>query len=76
MMQRANQLVTLSYQVERDAQENPVLDEYGRPVLILDAQGQPQPLDTFDSKMGELVRYVGLVDGVRQLGHILGQGPY
>jgi hypothetical protein len=45
-------------------------------VLILDAQGQPQPLDTFDSKMGELVRYVGLVDGVRQLGHILGQGPY
>ena len=76
MMARANQLVTLSYVVVKDAQGQPVLDEYGRPELVLDAQGQPQPLETFDSKMGELSRYVGLVDGVRQLGHILGQGPY
>jgi hypothetical protein len=76
MMQRANQLVTLSYVVQKDAQGNPVLDEYGRPALILDAQGQPQPLETFESKQGELSRYVGLVDAIRQLGHILGEGPY
>jgi len=76
MLQRANQLVALSYVVEKDAQGKPELDEYGRPTLVLDAQGQPQPLDAYDSKMGELTRYVGLIDAVRQLGHILGQGPY
>ncbi|HNZ23246.1 MAG TPA: hypothetical protein PKL24_13980 [Polyangiaceae bacterium] len=75
MLQRANQLVTLSYVVKKE-QGKPVFDKYGRPELILDAQGQPQPLDPNESKIGELTRYVGLIDAVRQLGHILGQGPY
>jgi len=76
MMARANDLLALSYVVERDTEGNPVIDEYGRPVLVLDENGQPQPLDTYESKQGDLVRYVGLIDAVRQLGHILGQGPY
>lgn len=76
ILQRANQLVTLSYQVEKDTQGAPVLDEYGRPKLVLDTNGQPIELDAFTSKRGELIRYVGLVDSIKQLGLYLGQGPY
>ncbi len=76
MLEHANQLLALSYVVDKDANGNVVLDQYGRPSLVLDANGQPQPLDAADSKKGALVRYVGLIDSIRQLGQILGQGPF
>jgi hypothetical protein len=76
VLQRANQLMALSYVVTLDANNKPVLDQYGRPTLVLDANGQPQLLPAGQSKHGQLLRYVGLVDSIRQLGQILGQGPY
>ena len=39
MLARANQLVTLSYVVEQDAY-GPILDEFGRPQLVVDEHGQ------------------------------------
>jgi hypothetical protein len=75
MLQHANDLMAHSFVVQLDANNQPILDEYGRPTLVLDANGQPQPLDPTVSMRGELVRYMTVVDSVRQLGHILGQGP-
>ena len=76
VLQRANDLVALSYETAKDTNGQTIVDEFGRPQLVLDADGQPKPLDAFTSKRGDLVKYVGLVDGLKQLGHILGQGPY
>lgn len=75
MLQHANDLLAASYEVERDAEGAPVLDDHGAPVLVLDANGQPIPLDPDASAAGDLAAYVGLLDATRQIGHKLGYGP-
>jgi hypothetical protein len=75
MIAHASALLVASYQVQLDGQNKPVLDAYGAPVLALDGNGQPIPLDPDTSKAGDLTRYVGLLDATRQVGHLLGYGP-
>lgn len=75
MIQHANDLLAASYEVEVDADGHPVTDSFGRPVLVLDADGQPIPEPADTSKLGELTSYVGLLDATRQIGRMLGDGP-
>jgi hypothetical protein len=64
-----------SYEVEKDAKGDPLLDGYGAPILALDGSGQPVALDPDTSEIGSLTRYIGLLDAARQIGHKLGYGP-
>lgn len=73
MINHANDLLAASYEVERDEFGNPVVDDFGTPVLVLDESGQPIVLD--DGRINELSRYVGLLDATRQIGYRLGYGP-
>jgi hypothetical protein len=74
VMQRANQLVMQAYEVELDPNTNePLLDVTGLPTLKL-VDGQPVVKD--GQRRAELVRYVGLIDSIKQLGLWLGYGPY
>lgn len=77
MLVRANAIETAAYQVQTDANGKPVLDQYGRPTLVLDADGMPQVLTTADAdqRVQELTNYVGLLDTTREIGHLLGYGP-
>jgi hypothetical protein len=75
MLEHANQLVAASYEVEKDAKGNPVLDPFGAPILVLDGAGQAIPLDPDLSALGALTSHVGLLDAARQIGHKLGHGP-
>ncbi|MCC6646211.1 MAG: hypothetical protein IT374_11635 [Polyangiaceae bacterium] len=72
MLGYANALVANTYVVESDTP-----DQFGRPVLALDAQGQPQPKNpnVQNAAYRDFVKYVGLIDTVRQLGFWFGQGP-
>ena len=66
MLEWANRLVTVAYQVQRDMMGEPILDQYGTPMLVL-VNGQPV-LDT--SNPGAdlvLARYVDTIDQMRQL---------
>ncbi len=45
----------------------------GKISLELDANGQPKELD--GSRKADLIKYRGLIDSLRQMGHILGEGP-
>lgn len=73
MLARANDLVVAAYKVTLGADEKPVLDAQGLPMLELDADGQPVVLDS--QALGALTKYVGLLDAARQIGHQLGYGP-
>lgn len=75
MLQHANDLLAASYEVELDPSGAPLVDAYGTPVLVLDADGQPVLKDPDESKIGDLTAYVGLLDATRQIGHMLGYGP-
>jgi hypothetical protein len=75
MLQHANALIPFSYQVEKNDDGTLVLDSYGCPILVLDSQEQPIPLDPDTSKLGELTKYIGLIDATRQIGEQLGYGP-
>jgi hypothetical protein len=61
MLIHANDLLALAYDVELDADKKPVLDEFGRPTLTLDASGQPIPKDNQITTTG-FADYVGLLD--------------
>ena len=73
MLNHANELIAASYVVEVDAEGNTVVDAFGAPVLVLDAEGFAQELP--NGRIGELARYVGLLDAARQIGKKLGYGP-
>ncbi len=75
MILHANALLAATYLVVRDASSNPVLDSYGRPTLVLDGNGQPQPSSSGAQTTQDLVNYVGLLDSVKQIETNLGFGP-
>jgi len=72
MLGRANELLSQAYEVVED-DGKPVLDAHGLPTLVLDGDGQPSVKDS--AALGELTKYVGLLDAARQIGHQLGYGP-
>ena len=71
MLQRANELVIAAYQV-KELNGAPVLDAFGEPELIL-VNGAP--VAKASDQIPALRRYIGLLDGVRQVGNIFGEGP-
>lgn len=78
MLQLANWLMVYTYKVERDAATNdPVVNEFGQVQLKLDANGQPMLLSTdpANTKLSALIKYVGHIDGMRQIGLLIGSGP-
>ncbi len=68
----ANRLVSEAYQVKKNGDEV-VLDASGKPELVLDDAGMP--IEASKDAAKELRRYVGLVDALRQITRILGEGP-
>ncbi|HEY3234083.1 MAG TPA: hypothetical protein VGJ84_05175 [Polyangiaceae bacterium] len=74
MLARANQLLLHSYEVERDASNNPILDQYGAPKVKLDANSAP--IEITDSFLNSFRRYIGVLDMAVQLANQLGFGPY
>lgn len=75
MLEHASALLASSYEVERDDDGNVVLDDYGSPILITDERGYAIPLEGDNSRIGELSKYVGLLDAARQIASLLGDGP-
>jgi len=73
MLAHANDLAAASYETEKDAEGNTVLDAFGAPVFSVDSSGLPIVLE--DGRIAELTRYIGLLDAARQVGHKLGYGP-
>ncbi|MBL9108477.1 MAG: hypothetical protein JNM74_04375, partial [Myxococcales bacterium] len=71
MLQRANELVSAAYQV-KEVDGAPVLDGFGQPELTL-VNGAP--VVKAPDQAAALRRYIGLLDGIRQVGLILGDGP-
>lgn len=73
MLAHANAMLGAAYQVQRDGNSQPILDSYGRPSLILDVNGQPQPGGPVS--VGDLGRYVQIIDATKQIEWELGYGP-
>ncbi len=73
MVQHANALLAAAYEVERDAEGQVVVDDFGTPVLVTDEHGQPIMVSS--DRLGELTDYVGLMDAARQIAAIVGYGP-
>jgi hypothetical protein len=71
MLQRANELVVAGYQV-KELNGAPVLDAFGEPELVL-VNGAP--VVKAADQVAALRRYIGLLDGLRQVGNIYGEGP-
>lgn len=69
----ANELLVAGHQVKRDASGDPVLDEAGRPEVLVDAAGQPV-VASLEAKT-TFERYMGLVDATRQIQLLVGAGP-
>ncbi|HEX2732842.1 MAG TPA: hypothetical protein VHM70_14635 [Polyangiaceae bacterium] len=72
MLEHANALLAAAYVVDAEAG----LDEFGRPTLTLDEDGNPIESDSFDLTGPSLRRYVGLLDANVQISTLLGHGPF
>lgn len=79
MLQYANWMLAGTYKVEMEADnKTPVFDQYGQVKLILDTTtGLPVPSDPdpANTRMNQFLMYVGMIDGTRQIGVYLGDGP-
>ncbi len=73
MLQHANDLVAAAYDVKRDAQGKVLVDETGRPEVLLGTDGMPK-LANADAEVN-LRKYIALVDAMRQIQVVLGNGP-
>lgn len=67
MILRANAMLAKAFKTTG------TVDQFGAPQLALDANGQPQEINP--TMHAALEQYVGLIDAVRQIGHVLGYGP-
>lgn len=68
MLQRANELLAAAYETTSAGPNS-----YGERETVRNAAGEPAVLDEAAAKL--LQRYVGLLDSMRQVGNILGDGP-
>jgi hypothetical protein len=76
MLRYANWLLSTIYVVERE-EGRPKLDEYGSVIFVRNADGTPQEGGTANAKSKtRLNRFVGLIDGARQVGEMFGDGPF
>jgi len=73
MLQHANQMIGVAYQCQKDVNNKPILDSFGRPQLILDGQGQPQETGLITTT--EVARYIAIIDAVKGIEHDLGYSP-
>jgi hypothetical protein len=67
MLEWANRLVTVAYLVELDPNGDPLHDPFGKPILLLDGNGKPQPNPASPGAILTLQRYVDNIDQFRQL---------
>ena len=65
MLEWANKLLTLAYAVKLDANNEPIRDQYGRPILVLDKQGHAKIVDV--GAAAALQSYVDQIDMFRQI---------
>lgn len=63
-----------AYEVERDDDGAPILDEAGQPTLLTDDDGEP--IVASSERLSELRRYIGLLDASVQIQTMVGYGPY
>ncbi len=75
MLDRANRLLLLTYQVELDAQNKPILDQYGQPTVKRGTDGQPLELAT-GALTTDYRLYVGVLDASVQISNLVGFGPF
>jgi hypothetical protein len=76
MIERANELLAQTYTLETDANDVPVLDEFGRPGLARSSTGELVPSASFADASLKLRRYVGLLDANVQISTMIGHGPF
>ncbi|MBI5532708.1 MAG: hypothetical protein HY898_08345 [Deltaproteobacteria bacterium] len=76
MLQYANWLAAGTWKVE-GGKNAPVFDQYGQVKFLLDANGDVQLIaaDPASTKLSAYIKYVGIIDGMRQIGLYLGGGP-
>lgn len=67
MLQWANRLASLAYEVERDASDERIFLPDGRPMFVLDAAGKPVLDPTGSAAAAALVKYVDQIDLMRQV---------
>jgi hypothetical protein len=60
MLEHANALIADAYLVQRDGNNKPILDSFGRPTLILDGNGQPQ--SGGNTTVAAVGRYIQVID--------------
>jgi hypothetical protein len=75
MLDHANKLLAMAYQVDVDSNDVPVLDEFGRPSLTLDKDGQPIPTDD-TTAVGGYNDYVGLLDSTVEIARLIGHSTF
>ncbi len=73
MLDHANKLLTMAYQVEVDNTGAPVLDQFGRPTPKLDSSGQPILSDDTTAASG-FNDYVGLLDSTVEVARRVSHG--
>ncbi|MDX2052721.1 MAG: hypothetical protein SFV15_10045 [Polyangiaceae bacterium] len=75
MLDRANQLLLLTYQVKRDGQGAPILDQFGQPEVLRGTSGEPLEV-TSGSLLADYRLYVGVLDASVQISNLVGFGPF
>lgn len=73
MLMHANDLLAQTYTVDRDADNKPIVDQYGQPSLTLDANGQPTVATPTNATI--LSDYVGIIDAAVEVARLAGHGP-
>ena len=79
MIGRANDLLIGLYEVERDTNGDPIVDQFGVPNVLLDPDGQPTPIQgagDLTDRMQDYRGYVGLLDSLVQVQDLVGYGPF
>ncbi len=71
MLEWANRLLAIAYDVKRDASDKPILDAFGRPVLALDNTGHAKILNS--AAAATLQSYVDQIDMFRQITAVFAQ---
>jgi hypothetical protein len=75
MLAHANDLLALTYEVEKDAAGNPTEDAFGRYTPVLDEKGEPVVIGDATT-VTAFSDYVGLLDASVQISDVIGRGPF